>query len=198
MSNPVVPQPKEQENVETGHSYDGIREYDNPLPGWWKNLFWASIVFSFCYVIYFHAGAEGRTIHDGYQQQMSAIFERRFSEIGVLEPNRETILEYMAKPQWVDFGETVYKTNCVSCHGAKGEGLVGPNLTDDFWKNVKNVEDIATVIAEGAASGSMPAWQNRMSHQNQIVLTAVYVASLRANPVPGKPPEGEKIPGWEE
>ena len=93
----------------------------------------------------------------------------------------------------------VYKTNCVSCHGADGTGLVGPNLTDEYWKNVRKVEDIAKVISEGAANGAMPAWQNRLSHQNQIVLTAAYVASLRDSPKTGKPPvaEAKVIPPWE-
>ncbi len=77
--------------------------------------------------------------------------------------------------------------------------MVGPNLTDENWKNVRNIEDIAKVIANGAANGSMPAWKNRMSHKNQIVLTAAYVASLRDNPVTGgKPPEGNPIPPWSE
>ncbi len=116
----------------------------------------------------------------------------------MLQPDRETILKYMNDPEWLAVGQVVYKTNCVSCHGAKGEGLVGPNLTDDYWKNVRKVEDIATVIANGAANGSMPAWKNRLSHPNQIVLTAAYIASLRNNPLPGpRPAEGDPVPPWE-
>jgi cytochrome c oxidase cbb3-type subunit 3 len=72
-------------------------------------------------------------------------------------------------------------------------------LTDDKWKNVAKLEDIAKVIEVGAANGSMPAWRNRMSHINQLVLTAAYVASLRgtnpANPkAPG--PDDKPIPPW--
>ena len=190
---------KELETQEklTDHTYDGIKEYDNPLPGWWKFLFWLSIFFAPIYLFYFHFGVEGRTIHDQYERQMARVFEVRFEEIGVLEPDRKTILEYMNKPDWLAVGKVVFKTNCVSCHGADGGGLVGPNLTDDSWKNVRNIEDIAKVIANGAANGSMPAWKNRMSHQNQIVLTAAYIASLRANPVDGKAPEGNPIPAWQ-
>lgn len=183
----------------TDHAYDGIQEYDNPLPGWWKFLFWVSIVFAPIYYLYFHA-AEGRSIHDDYNNHMAEIFELRFSEIGELEPNRETLLKYMLdEPKWLSVGEVVYKTNCVSCHGVNGEGQVGPNLTNDLWKNVRKIEDIAKVISEGAANGAMPAWEKRLSHQNQIVLTAAYVASLRANPIPGPPePESKPIPPWTE
>ncbi len=76
--------------------------------------------------------------------------------------------------------------------------MVGPNLTDDYWKNVRSIETIASVIENGAANGAMPAWKNRLSHPNQVVLTAAYVASLRKNPVSGKAPEGNKIPAWDE
>lgn len=187
-----------QEPELTDHSYDGIQEYDNPLPGWWKFLFWVSVVFAPIYYVYIHAGVDGRSIHDQYNAHMAEVFELRFSEIGELEPDRETILEYLDKDDWLKVGQVVYTTNCVSCHKADGSGAVGPNLTDDHWKNVRNVEDIAKVIAEGAANGAMPAWKNRMSHQNQIVLTAAYVASMRKNPKPGKAPEGNVIPPWSE
>jgi cytochrome c oxidase cbb3-type subunit 3 len=179
------------------HVYDGIREYDNPLPGWWTWLFVASCIFSFFYWIYFHLGTEGRTIHDQYDRNAADIFERRFAKIGTLTPDRETILKYMKDPEFITVGKVVYKTNCVSCHGANGEGNVGPNLTDDHWKNVKLIEDIARVIEQGAANGAMPAWRNRLSHINQIVLAAAYVASLRGtHPGGGKQAEGDPIPPW--
>ena len=182
----------------TDHSYDGIQEYDNPLPGWWRFLFWVSILFAPAYWVYFHLGTEGRSIHDQYDNHMAKIFELRFSEIGDLEGNKETILEYMNKPKWRTVGSVIFKTHCVNCHGADGGGQVGPNLTDEYWKNVKSVEDLAKVIENGAANGSMPAWKNRLSHQNQIVLAAAYVAWLRSNPVDGKPQEGSKLPPWDE
>jgi cytochrome c oxidase cbb3-type subunit 3 len=181
----------------TDHLYDGICEYDNPLPGWWTWLFVGSIVFSFFYWIVFHFGTEGRSIFDQYDRSSAEIFERRFAEIGELKPDRETILAFMDNPKFLTVGKVVYKTNCVSCHGSNGEGNIGPNLTDDQWKNVKQLEDIARVIEQGAANGAMPAWRNRLSHVNQIVLAAAYVATLRGtNPPGGKPAEGERISPW--
>jgi cytochrome c oxidase cbb3-type subunit 3 len=185
-----------EENL-TDHTYDGIQEFDNPLPGWWKFLFWVSVFFAPLYYGYMHWGPEGRSIHDQYNNHMASVFEIRFSEIGELTADRDTILKYMnEEPEWMAVGKVVYQTNCVSCHGADGGGLVGPNLTDDYWKNVRNVEGIASVIANGAANGAMPAWKNRLSHPNQIVLTAAYVASLREKPVDGKAPEGNKVAPW--
>ena len=188
----------EQSEVLLDHSYDGIQEYDNPLPGWWSWLFIVSCVFAALYWMYFEWGIEGRTIHDAYDREAAQIFELRFQEIGQLEPNKETILKYMNDEKWLSVGKVVYKTNCVSCHGPQGEGVVGPNLTDDTWKNVVKIEDIARVIENGAANGSMPAWRNRLSHINQIVLTAAYVASMRGQNLPGRQPEGNVIPPWPE
>lgn len=187
---------QETEELLTDHSYDGIQEFDNPLPGWWKFVFWLTILFAPLYWAYFEGGASGRSIHDQYDRQADAVFTMKFKEIGTLQADRETILEYMEKPDWLTVGKVVYKTNCASCHGPEGGGNVGPNLSDDYWKHVKNVEDIANVIEEGAANGAMPAWKNRLSHPNQIVLTASYIASLRKNPVDGKAAEGNKIPDW--
>jgi len=180
----------------TGHCYDGIEEYDNPLPGWWKFLFWVSIIFAPFYFFYFHAG-ENRSIHAQYEQETASIFEARFSLIGDLTPDRATLLEYKDKEDWLAVGKGVYNANCVGCHGSAGEGKVGPNLTDDYWKNVSSIEDIATVIANGAGNGAMPAWGNRLSHPNLVVLTAAYIASLRENPVEGNAPEGREVPAWE-
>ncbi|MGI9517688.1 MAG: cbb3-type cytochrome c oxidase N-terminal domain-containing protein [Pirellulaceae bacterium] len=194
VEQPVDP----QEELLTDHSYDGIQEYDNPLPGWWTWLFIGSFFFAIFYVVYFHMGegSTGRSIQDQYDRQAAEIFELRFAEIGELDPDEETILQYMNDQKWLAVGRVIYKTNCVSCHGAEGGGLVGPNLTDDHWKNVRKIEDIATVIQDGAANGSMPAWRNRMSHINQVVLTAAYVASMRGSGATGKSPEGDPIPPW--
>ena len=182
----------------TGHSHDGILVYDNPVPGWWKLLFIACILFGAISFLFYMSGQAGRSVQDQYNTQLSDILQKRFKGIE-LTADKATILEYMNdKPEWLAVGKATYQANCVSCHGANGGGLVGPNLTDDYWKNVRSVEGIAKVLQNGAGNGAMPSWKTRFSHPNQIVLTAAYVASLRANPVQGKGPEGVKIPNWNE
>lgn len=187
---------KEPEAELTDHMYDGIQEYDNPLPGWWKMLFFLSVVFSVFYFLYYHTGTPGRTVYDEYNQQVSEMMDRKFSELGQLEPTNETILKYAGDKKWVKVGEVVFKSNCSGCHGTEGQGITGPNLTDDFWKHVKEPADIAKVISDGANNGAMPAWKNRLGHINKIVLAASYIASLRGKNVSGKPPEGSRIPAW--
>lgn len=178
------------------HLYDGIQEYDNPLPGWWKWLFIGSIIFSIGYWLYYQTDTPGRSSMEEYNREMAEDLRRRFSEIGTLTADRATILKYMNDPKWRVVGEMVFKANCVSCHGDKGEGRVGPNLCDDHWKNVKVIEDIAVVVSGGANNQAMPAWKNRL-HPNELALVCSYVASLRGtNPPNAKPAEGNKIDPW--
>ena len=54
------------------HEYDGIQEYDNPLPSWWVWVFWATIIFSGAYIMYYHVGI-GPTVHDEFEAQAVAI-----------------------------------------------------------------------------------------------------------------------------
>lgn len=186
----------EQASKPMDHLYDGIQEYDNPLPGWWTWIFVGSIFFSLGYWVYFHSNEPGRSGMDEYTREVAEDLRIRFSEIGTLTPDRATILKYMNDPKWKTVGEIVFKTNCVSCHGDKGEGKVGPNLCDENWKNVKNIEDIATVVGAGANNQAMPAWKNRL-HPNELVLVSSYVASLRgSNPAGAKAAEGTVIPPW--
>jgi cytochrome c oxidase cbb3-type subunit 3 len=189
--------PGKQEPESTGHCYDGIEEYDNPLPGWWKWLFIGSIAICPPYWAYYHLGTEGRSPIANYEVALAANARLQFAEIGELEGDRVTIVKYMNEKSWLSFGKSIYQTNCISCHKADGSGLVGPNLADDHYKNVKNIEDLYTVIANGAGGGAMPAWKTRLS-KNEVVLAAAYAASLRGAPVPetAKPPEGSLIQPW--
>lgn len=186
------------EAPKTEHVYDGIEEYDNPLPGWWKWLFVATIAFCPFYWVYYHSGQSGRSIEDQYGTALAANSRLQFADIGELQPDAETIVQYMGEKNWLRVGQTVFKSNCISCHGRSGEGIVGPNLTDEYYKNVKQVQDIAHVVSAGAGAGAMPQWSNRL-HPNEIVLVSAYVASLRGENIEGgRIPEGKQIPPWPE
>jgi cytochrome c oxidase cbb3-type subunit III len=181
----------------TGHSYDGIQEFDNPLPGWWKWLFVASIIASPPYWIYYHSGTEGRSVAANFDVALAENARLQFAEMGELNGDEPTLVKYMNDKGGLSIGKSIYQANCISCHRADGSGLVGPNLTDDHYKNVKQIADIYTVLVNGAGGGAMPAWKNRLS-QNEIVTVAAYVASLRGAPAgsAAKPAEGNIIPPW--
>lgn len=178
------------------HEYDGIAEYDNPTPGWWHTIFLGSVLFSAFYFFFFTFSPMAWTPEGRHAEAQRREFQRLFADIGELEPTQETILGLMGDPQWMPVAEGVFATNCVSCHGANGQGLVGPNLTDEHYKNVTEITGLADVIQNGAANGAMPPWGNRL-HPNEIVLLAAYVADMRGQELSGpRGPEGEIIPPW--
>ena len=179
-----------------GQAFDGIQEYDNPLPGWWKWLFVATIAFSVVYFPYYHFGAPGRSVEDSYTIAMGENLRLQFADLGELKPDETTLVRMMHDKSWVKVGQAVYRTNCASCHGVDGGGIVGPNLADDNYKNIREIGDILKVVQNGAAAGAMPAWQNRLLPNEQILVSS-YVASLRGS-TPAKPrgPEGNPIPPW--
>jgi len=181
----------------TGHNYDGIEEYDNPLPGWWKWLFIASIVIAPPYWAFYHFGTEGRTASARYELASANNARLQFADVGELEGDALTLVTYMNDKSWLSFGKSIYQTNCISCHKADGSGLVGPNLTDEHYKNVRQIDDIYRILVNGAGGGAMPSWKNRLS-QNEIVLAAAYVASMRGSPEKpsSRPAEGSVIPPW--
>lgn len=174
------------------HEYDGIREYDNPLPGWWVALFWGTILFCFPYVLYYH-GAEGRSIEDEYQEEIAAFAQRLVETFGDLDPDEATIARFSENEVAMAGMRSLFKSKCAQCHRPDGSGNVGPNLTDDYWLHVKKLPDIYQVITNGVPEKGMPSWEGQLT-KTQRVLMAAYVASLRRHPVPGKEPQGEEIP----
>jgi cytochrome c oxidase cbb3-type subunit III len=185
------------DKASAGYSYDGIQEYDNPLPSWWKNMFWVTIVFSPFYFLYYHNNEDGRSVEDQYSIALAENTRKQYAEIGDLEGDQATMLKFLKEPKWVGVGKSIFKANCVSCHGSDGGGLVGPNLCDDNYKSVKQLTDIVTVVQSGLAGGAMPAWGTRLSHKNDLILVSIYVASLRGTqPTTAKAPDGVPIAAW--
>lgn len=180
----------------TGHVYDGIEEFDNPMPTWWKTIFVLTILYAVPYTMYYYGGAPGRTLADTYDAELSQVMQLQFAEIGELTPNRENVIRFLNQPNMLAIGRSVFKQNCTQCHGGDGGGLVGPNLCDDSYKNIRDIGDFIRVLQNGAAAGAMPAWKNRLS-DNEIVLVSSYAASLRgSSPAKPKAAEGNKLDPW--
>ncbi len=175
--------------------YDGITLSDNPCPAWWRLVFHVSVVFSFGYFMYYQVGGNGQTLDESYSAALAQNARLRFKNFGDLKPDEPTLLKYMKEPEGLAIGKSVFTANCQSCHAANGSGLIGPNMTDDYYKNIEKITDIPRVIENGANNGSMPAWRGRLV-PNEVVLVASYIASLRGKNLPGRPPEGKKIPPW--
>jgi cytochrome c oxidase cbb3-type subunit 3 len=90
-------------------------------------------------------------------------------------------------------GAKIYSTNCVACHGDKGQGGVGPNLTDKFWIHGGGIKDLFKTITHGIPEKGMIAWEKTLN-PIQIQQVSSYVLTLQGTNPPGaKEPQGEEI-----
>lgn len=190
-----VPLTEEQDDLLSSHNYDGIQEYDNPTPGWWNWLFIGSIVFAPLYIFWFHSPVVDRDLAAQYEAEKNANLVLMFGELGDLELTQANMLKYMNQDKWVNFGKNTFQTHCKQCHGANGEGVTAPNLTDEYYLHVKQLDDIAKVVRDGAKNGAMPPWKKL--HVNEILFVSCYVASLRGEDLDStRKAEGNEIPPW--
>jgi cytochrome c oxidase cbb3-type subunit 3 len=183
-----------EENL-MAHEYDGIREYDNPLPAWWTWTWIATMVFCIPYVGWYHLG-DGPSLTDKYEHELEAFAAQLVETYGDLEATPETIASFMHDPVAMAGMASQFRSKCAQCHLDDGSGQVGPNLTDDAWLHVVELTDIVRVLQDGVPAKGMPAWADQFT-DTQTVLMAAYVASLRMEPKAGKAPQGEVIPSWE-
>ncbi len=188
--NNAVPIEREQD-VMLDHSYDGIQELDNSLPPWWLYGFYFSILFAIAYLINFHLGGNGKSSAEEYNEEMKLAEQQQLSKSGssiaIIDENN---VVYKDDPASLDAGAKIYATNCATCHGTKGEGLAGPNLTDAFWLHGGGINNIFKTINNGVPGKAMIKWAGILK-PNEIEEVASYVWSLRDHPVKGREPEGE-------
>lgn len=178
------------------HEYDGIREYDNPTPGWWHLIFLGSVVFSVFYLIFWHFSPVGWSVEDAWQAHQTRETRKLFSA-GRIENDEASLLKLMKSPDLLNVASGLFVANCATCHSADGGagGLTGVNLTDNNFKNVRKLTDIYAIITNGANNGAMPSWKT-ISDKERVLLSA-YVASLRGTkPANPKFAEGEPIAPW--
>jgi cytochrome c oxidase cbb3-type subunit 3 len=183
--------PVEQEaDIALDHEYDGIRELDNRLPPWWLYGFYVTIIFGVVYLWRYHVS-------------YSAPLSREEFEIAVKKADEEVKVYLAQKGESVDEntvtvsadaadlaeGKKIYATACVACHKDDGGGMVGPNLTDDYWLHGGDIKSVFKTIKYGI--NAMPQWQTSYSNK-QIAQVSSYVMSLHGTNPPGaKAAEGE-------
>lgn len=170
------------------HDFDGIQEYDNRLPNWWLWILWGSIIFSLGYWLYFHTFGVGLSPQARYEAEMQAAAEAALARGGELDD--EALIAMSKMPERVAEGGKLFATYCVACHSSRGEGLVGPNLTDAYWIHGNRPLDNYNVITNGVIEKGMAAWGQQLGPKRVQSLVA-YVLTLRNTDVPGKAPEGE-------
>lgn len=176
------------------HEYDGIQEYDNPLPFWWKGLFVLTIAHSAAYLYWFHGGGPGKSPQQEYTAELKAHDQVVASAPKpAIEVNEDTLAELSKDEAVVARGQQVFVKNCASCHTENGRGLVGPNLTDRFQIHGTTRMDIYQTVTDGVLDKGMLAW-GPVLPPDELAAAVSFVVTLRGKEVPdGKPPEGRKV-----
>jgi len=173
------------------HEYDGIHELDNQLPRWWVWLFYFTIVFAAVYLLYFHVLRIGDLQAAEYDKEMKAGTAVKGATMTKFEAGIPALTP-SADPVVLESGRQIYTKFCAPCHRADGGGLVGPNLTDDYWIHGSNFTDNVSIIWNGVPAKGMITWKSVLK-PDEIYSVASYIYTLRGAKLatPGKPPENQ-------
>lgn len=178
----------------TSHDYDGIQEYDNPLPTWWTWTFFGTIIFSFLYYIHYQFGG-GPTLAQELEVAMKNLETAAAQHAPAVTETEDMLVEAMKDPKLSELGAAAYTGKCAACHGPELGGLIGPNLTDKFWLHGKGTRmDIAHTIRKGVPEKGMPPWEAMLSKDEVYGLTAYIISKAGSKPANAKTPQGEEVP----
>ncbi len=192
---------KKQEVETTGHEWDGIQEYNNPLPRWWLWTTYATIIWGIAYIIAYPAiplingatpGLLGYSSRGEVAADIAAIeaqnapLTARINELELVEIASDELVGGEADGFAYNGGRAVFQTFCAQCHGAGANGFTGyPSLIDDDWLWGGSIEEIYTTISHGiryetdldTRISEMPAFGEFLSNE-EIGGIVEYVGSL--------------------
>lgn len=183
----------EEKDIMIEHQFDGISELDNPTPAWFMWLFYSTIAFAIVYMVYFHVLDYGLMQEEEYEIEMAAAKAER--EVFLASSSNkidESSVKENLDPGTLGSGKSLYASNCIACHGDKGQGSVGPNLTDPYWIHGGTIGSIFKTIKYGVPEKGMISWEKTLTPK-QISEVSNYIISLKgSNPPNGKAPQGNK------
>lgn len=184
---------EEEEERLIPHTYDGIQELDNPTPAWFNALFYSSIAFAIGYLLFYHVFSLGMTQDQEYLAEMEIAEKQRMEFLASSGTNideNSVILD--VSPGMVAAGQEIFLKSCGVCHGNEGEGMIGPNLTDEYWLHGGDIKDIFRVVKYGVPDKGMVPWEASLT-PIQIAQVSNFIVTLGGtNPPNQKEAQGEK------
>jgi cytochrome c oxidase cbb3-type subunit III len=174
-----MPAPKSEEE-KMSHSYDGIEEYNKPLPRWWLWYFYLTIIFSIGYLyLYGGLGAHKGSLNFSQEAQwQQEIDEANAKYQPIFEAYSKLDIPTLAKDhKAIAMGQRIFANTCFGCHGSDAGGTPGyPNLTDNDWLYGKSPASIKQTILQGRNGVMPPLGQNMKPEQLDHLVS--YVLSL--------------------
>lgn len=178
------------------HELDGIKEYDNPMPGWLMAIWWGSLLFAAAYLMFYALRfGEGSMEAEHRAQTQTALtsVQAYFDANPLVPPSPAQLLAGASNAAITDQGAERFTRSCASCHGDRAQGLIGPNLTDDRWLHGGAVEQIFQTVAKGWPSKGMPPW-GRTLNPDELAALVSYLRSIQGTtPANPRPPEGDVV-----
>jgi len=178
------------------HKFDGIAELNNPTPAWFMALFYGTILFGVGYLLNYHVFNYGKSQEEEYVAEIQQAADDKIAflanPVNSASAINENNIEASKDAAVLKSGQALFTTRCPPCHGNNAEGLVGPNLTDEYWLHGGGVKDVFKTIKYGVPEKGMIAWEKSLSAQ-QISDITNYVLSLKGTkPAGAKAPQGDK------
>ena len=183
---------EKEHDILLDHNYDGIQELDNSLPPWWKYGFYLTIVVACIYFYRFHISHDGMSQREEYVAEMEKGEQDKAAYLAKSSNNvDENNVVMLTEANEMAAGKELFQKNCAPCHLPDGGGVVGPNLTDDYWLHGGSIKDIFKTIKYGWQDKGMKSWKDDFSPK-QIQELASFVKSLKGtHPATPKAPQGE-------
>ena len=186
---------KESEHL-LEHSYDGVQEYDNPLPGWWVWIFWVTILYAVLYVANVPFIGQGKGRIAAYTREMKAWEAQKASQAShdpLAGATDADLVAALNDPAVRALGKQTFEGTCAVCHAADGGGGIGPNLTDEYWLHGAHPTQILHTVSTGVLEKGMPAWSQTLKPE-VVRAAAVHVLSLKGtHPAAPKAPQGDHV-----
>jgi cytochrome c oxidase cbb3-type subunit 3 len=187
----------EEKDLVMEHTFDGIAELDNPTPAWFMVLFYGTVIFAMVYLLSYHVFGIGMLQDEEYAVELKQADEAKTAML--LKPGNasakvnENNVTLSKEPAVLQSGAAIFKGACTPCHGEHAEGLVGPNLTDEYWLHGGTVNAIFKTIKYGVPEKGMIAWEKTL-RPKQISELSSYILSLQGTkPAGAKAPQGNKL-----
>ncbi len=183
------------------HNYDGIQEYDNPMPAWWVWIFWATILYSVLYFVNVPLIGPGKGRIAAYEAEMAKWQSRQAAAApaaGAVALDDRALFALSRDPARVAAGKALFTDRCAPCHQPDGGGNIGPNLTDDYWLHGNAPSQIYHTIDTGVLDKGMPNWGAQLKPEEMQSLVAFVLTLHGTHPASAKAPQGTKLEEWSE
>jgi len=173
------------------HDYDGIKELDNDLPPWWKWLFYITIIFAVVYLVNLFIFKSDYLVQEKeFENEMA---EAQMSLPENTKQSEEFQIVLLDDEASLASGAETWAKICAVCHLPDGGGLVGPNMTDNYWIHGNTLEDQFNVVTNGVIEKGMIPYKDQLSPQKRLeVLSYINVKLQGTTPANPKAPEGKE------